>query len=193
MTRLEFEGGITVEGEVITGTRNRKGKVLLVSFKNCTVKHYDEVLFHPDWGVYDIAIGKTIVAAYAGPADPTSFDMVTHELEPSKKRTEVLAEVQVLRDLYAKVRKMRQDKTVTDMKITEFFDSLKKHYPAEWLLPIELYELAYGANYVIKDEIKNYLLTLMTEQKEVAHLIEDGIYLVENPIFDDESALQPHP
>lgn len=193
MTRLEFEGGITVEGEVITGTRNRKGKVLLVSFKNCTVKHYDEVLFHPDWGVYDMAIGKSIVAAYAGPADPTSFDMVTHELEPSKKRTEVLAEVQVLRDLYAKVRKMRQDKTVTDMKITEFFDSLKKHYPAEWLLPIELYELAYGANYVIKDEIKNYLLTLMTEQKEVAHLIEDGIYLVENPIFDDESALQPHP
>ena len=69
MTKLEFEGGITVEGEVITGTRNRAGKVLIVSFKNCTVKHYDEVLFHPDWGIYDMAIGKSIVSAFAGPAD----------------------------------------------------------------------------------------------------------------------------
>jgi phenylalanine-4-hydroxylase len=48
---LEFEGDISVSGEVITGKRNLMGKILLISFRNCTVKHKETVLFHPDWGI----------------------------------------------------------------------------------------------------------------------------------------------
>ncbi len=75
---LEFEGGILVSGEIITGKRNLQGKIVLVSFKNCTVKHYQKVLFEPHWGIYDMAVGKDVVSAFSGPADLQSFDLLTH-------------------------------------------------------------------------------------------------------------------
>jgi len=55
---LEFEGNITVSGEIITGSRNLQGEIILISFTNCTVMHNDTVLFKPEWGVYDMAVGK---------------------------------------------------------------------------------------------------------------------------------------
>ncbi len=186
MTKLEFEGGITVEGEVITGTRNRKGKVLIVSFKNCTVKHYDEVLFHPDWGIYDMAIGKSIVSAYAGPADFTSFNMITHELETKVKKTEIAPKEQKRRDLYKEVKGMRENNLVKEEKLAEIFQILQSEYPTEWLLPVEIYELAFLNKFVLQQDIKEYLLQLISQQKEVAHLIEDGIWLSENPVMTNE-------
>ncbi len=36
---LEFEGNIVVSGEIITGSRNLQGEIILISFKNCTVTH----------------------------------------------------------------------------------------------------------------------------------------------------------
>lgn len=186
MTKLEFEGGITVEGEVITGTRNRKGKVLIVSFKNCTVKHHDEILFHPDWGIYDMAIGKSIVSAYAGPADFTSFNMVTHQLETKTKKPEIAPKEQKRRDLYKEVKGMRENNLVPEDKLAEIFRILKSEYPTEWLLPVELYELAFHNKFVLQQDIKEYLLQLISQQKEVAHLIEDGIRLSENPVMTNE-------
>jgi phenylalanine-4-hydroxylase len=31
--KLEFEGNITVEGEIITGSRNLQGEIILIRFK----------------------------------------------------------------------------------------------------------------------------------------------------------------
>lgn len=186
MTFLEFEGDITVEGEVITGTRNRSGKVLLVSFKNCTVKHFDEVLFKPEWGVYDMAIGKSIVSAYAGPADFNSFDMTSHQLETKPEKVEVLAKVEVLRDMYKRTRDRRQNKTYDEPFIEKVFNALKRDYMNEWLLPVELYEMAFNLNIPLKLEIKEHLESIGSRNKDIAHLVEDGIWLAENPIISDE-------
>lgn len=178
MTKLEFEGGITVEGEVITGTRNRAGKVLIVSFKNCTVKHYDEVLFHPDWGIYDMAIGKSIVSAFAGPADPTSFDMITHELETKNRKIEITPRVQKQRDLYKEVREIRENNSVTEEKLVSVFNTVQKEYADEWLLLVELYELAFKEDFEIQSQIKSHLENLAKNNDKISHLIEDGIDLV---------------
>lgn len=186
MTKLEFEGGITVEGEVITGTRNRKGKVLIVSFKNCTVKHYDEILFHPDWGVYDMAIGKSIVSAFAGPADFTSFDMVTHELETKSKKIEIDPKQQKLRDLYQEVREIREKDLFNEEKLFNLFQTIQAEYPDEWLIQVELYELAFKKNYAIQESIKTYLNQMAQNRKDVAHLIEDGIRLSEISFLTNE-------
>jgi phenylalanine-4-hydroxylase len=32
--KLEFEGGIIVEGEIVTGSRNLQGEITLIRFKN---------------------------------------------------------------------------------------------------------------------------------------------------------------
>lgn len=186
ITKLEFEGGITVEGEVITGARNRKGKVLLISFKNCTVKHYEEILFHPDWGIYDMAIGKSIVSAYAGPADYTSFDMITHVLESKDKKLEIEPAEKKLRDFYQEVRKMRQNDLIIEKDLNEIFTQIKSNYLNEWLLPVEIYELSSLHNLSLKDEVKRYLENLKSNQKDVAHLIEDGVRLADHPIYSQE-------
>jgi phenylalanine-4-hydroxylase len=75
---LEFEGDITVSGKIITGSRNLQGAIILICFENCTVTHKDTILFKPEWGKYDMAVGKKVVSAFSGPADCKSFDLITH-------------------------------------------------------------------------------------------------------------------
>src|ERR1700746_2372233 len=52
-TKLEFESGVTVEGK-IDKLLERDGKLLLVTFSNCTTKYRNRVLFDPSWGNYDM-------------------------------------------------------------------------------------------------------------------------------------------
>lgn len=183
MCKLEFEGGITVEGEVITGVRNRKGKVLVISFKNCTVKHGEEILFRPEWGIYDMAIGNSIVSAYAGPADFNSFDMITHHLEPGNKREQISVQKQNLLDMYQNIREMRQNTAlISEDKLKQIFENLKAAYPDEWLLPIELFEISHENKFGIEKEVKDYLLKIADSKPDAAHLITDGITLAENPV-----------
>jgi len=182
MCKLEFEGGITVEGEVVTGVRNRKGKVLIVSFKNCTVKHFDNVLFRPEWGIYDMAVGKSIVSAYAGPADFNSFDMTTHQLEPGNKREVISPQKQRLFEMYSSLREMRQNNALlTEEKLNQMFETLQSDYPDEWLLPIELFELAHNNHFELRFTVKKYLEEMMIRHTKVAHLIRDGIDIAEQP------------
>ena len=104
---LQFEGGINVEGEIITGTRNLQGKVILISFKNCTVTYNDEILFRPEWGRYDMAVGKEIVSAFAGPADHKSFDLITHKTSSTTIKSKKTPEREELESLYESVRNIR--------------------------------------------------------------------------------------
>src|SRR5690606_1462070 len=67
--KLEFEGEIKVTGEIITGTRNLQGKILPISFKNCTVSHRGKIIFETEDGVYNMAIGQQVISAFNGPAD----------------------------------------------------------------------------------------------------------------------------
>ena len=57
--KLEFESGVVVEGKVEKILR-RDDKLLLITFSNCRAKYGDRVLFDPDWGTYDMAVGERI-------------------------------------------------------------------------------------------------------------------------------------
>jgi len=54
---FEFESGITVEGLNITGMRNLRGELMLIQFTDCTVTHKGEILFSPEMGDFDMAVG----------------------------------------------------------------------------------------------------------------------------------------
>src|SRR2546421_337455 len=53
--KLEFTSGVTVSGRVERLVR-QGGKLLVVTFSNCTAKLGDRVLFDPGWGEYDMAV-----------------------------------------------------------------------------------------------------------------------------------------
>ena len=178
IVNLKFEGNITVTGEIITGKRNLKGKIILISFKNCTVKHKEKVLFHPNWGIFDMAVGKEVVSAYSGVADPENFGLIydvpkekTHKIKYSEKDKK-------LHGLYDEVRKIREKGRINYIRLEEIFILLKLEFPNDWLLPLEMTELVYNENSQFKRNMINYLESL-AENTEIAHLINGGIELLE--------------
>ena len=181
---FEFEGGVVIKGEIITGTRNLQGKVILISLKNCTVTYNDEVLFKPEWGNYELAVGKKIISAFSGPADPLSFDLITHKPSSTTIKSEKTPERLELESLYQSVRHIREGKS-TKFSLQATFDLLKKYHQKDWLLPVEIYELVKDHDPKFASEIRNYLEQIKKQRREVAHLINNGIELVESKLVID--------
>ena len=176
---LEFTGGITVKGEIITGTRNLRGEIILITFRNCTVKHGEEVLFQPDWGLYHMAVGQQIVSAFNGPADLESFDLISHVPGEQTIRVEKDGKRQQMERLYGQIREFREG-TNTTISRNKVFRELKSNHPQDWLLSVELYELARaGGDDTFASEILEHLERVKQDRPEVGHLIDDGIALVE--------------
>ncbi|WP_370480006.1 aromatic amino acid hydroxylase [Tamlana flava] len=179
---LEFEGGIKVSGEIITGKRNLQGKIILISFKNCTVSHNETILFKPQWGVYDMAVGKEIVSAFAGPADLNSFDLMTHKISSQTIHVEKSDERLELETLYQQIRDYREGKnrTISRTKVSE--QLIEKH-PNDWLLSVELYELAYKGNEkMLCDNILKHLEIVKQNRPEVGKLIDDGLAIINSKV-----------
>lgn len=181
---LEFEGDITVKGEIITGSRNLHGEIILISLKNCTVTHGETILFQPEWGNYDMAIGKKVVSAFSGPADVNSFDLISHVPSSKTIKARHTAERDDLEILYQTVRNSRETKD-TQTSLEPIFEKLHTNHPNDWLLAIEIAELLKDRNEPqLLQKVMVYLENLKAKRPEVAHLIAGGLDL----IFDKEKA-----
>jgi phenylalanine-4-hydroxylase len=177
--KLEFEGDITVDGEVITGTRNLQGKILIIAFKNCTVKHKEEILFHPDWGIYHMAVGKKIVSAYAGPADYTSFDLTLPALSKRIPAEPPNEEKLHLFKLYKKVRNIREGKLKPE-KLNLIFEEIGENFTSEWLLLLEILEIAQQFdNQKVIQKTQFLLNQFQKKQPNLAHFVNNELALVE--------------
>ncbi|HBD27109.1 aromatic amino acid hydroxylase [Flavobacterium sp.] len=175
---LEFEGNITVKGEIITGSRNLQGEILLIKFKNCTVTHNDTVLFQPEWGIYDMAVGKKVISAFSGPADVNSFDMINHVPSSQTIKQKKSVEREELEKLYLSVRNIREGKTASTT-LKEAFASVTANHPNDWLLSVEIAELAKKeGNSDLVDKVLNHLEKVKSNRPEVAHLIDGGLELI---------------
>ena len=175
---LEFEGNIKVVGEIITGKRNLHGEIILISFKNCTVTHGETVLFRPEWGTYDMAVGKKLVSAFSGPADVNSFDLIAHVPSSKTIKASTSEERDALEVLYHTVRNIRETKDTTT-SLAPIFEKLKEEHSNDWLLCVELAELLKARNETqLLNEILSHLENLKKQRPEVAQLISNGLELI---------------
>lgn len=175
--RLEFEGGVTVEGRIVTGRRNIKGKIILITLENCTVRHRDEILFQPEWGTYDMAIGKKVVSCFSGPADNRSFDLNSHVSETKTIKQPKNQQKLDLEKLYLSVREHRTQEHTTNLNA--ILQTANTSYPEDWLLTLEICELAYKeGDSILFEKSKRFLNDLKLSKPAVAHLIEDGLQLI---------------
>lgn len=175
---LEFEGNIKISGEIITGTRNLQGKILLIKFKNCTVTQGETVLFQPEWGIYDMAVGKEVISGFSGPADVHSFDMINHVPSSKTIKQKKSAAREELENLYKNVRNIRENKS-TEITLKEAFGAVSSNHPNDWLLCIEIAELTHKNNdNEFTDKVVNHLENLKLRRPEVAHLITNGLDLI---------------
>lgn len=174
---LEFEGNIKVTGEIITGTRNIQGKIVLIKFKNCTVSQGNTILFQPEWGIYDMAVGKEVISAFAGPADVNSFDMINHVPSSQTIKQKKSIEREELEQLYKNVRAIRETNTSFSL-LEDIFNEVTTKHPNDWLLTVEITELATkDNNNLLVEKALNHLKKVKKNRPEVAHLIANGIEL----------------
>ncbi|CAN1505326.1 phenylalanine 4-monooxygenase [Flavobacteriaceae bacterium] len=179
---LEFEGDIKVVGEIITGKRNLHGEIILICFKNCTVTHGDTVLFQPEWGNYDLAVGKKLVSAFSGPADVNSFDLILHVPSSKTIKAKQTAERDDLEILYQSVRSIRESND-TATSLEPIFEKLQNNHPNDWLLSIEIIELLNTRNETnLMQQVLLHLDNLKKQRPEIYNLISNGLEL----IFENE-------
>lgn len=178
VVKLEFEGNIIVEGEIITGSRNLHGEIILISFRNCRVTHGETVLFLPEWGNYDMAIGKKVVSAFSGPADVNSFDLINTVPTTTTIKAKHTDERDELETLYQTVRLIRESKNSTS-EVKSVFEKVKNNHANDWLLSLEIAELLKDSDETqLLQEVLVYLDQLKVKRAEIAHLISGGLDLI---------------
>jgi phenylalanine-4-hydroxylase len=176
--KLEFEGNITVAGDIVTGSRNLRGEIILIRMNNCRVTHGETILFRPEWGVYDMAVGKKLVSAFSGPADANSFDLITNLPSSKTIKAKHSAERADLEKLYQAIRTIRETKDLETL-LDAHFNKLKADHPNDWLLSIEITELLKDRKEPqLLEELIVYLESLKLRRPEVAHLITGGLDLI---------------
>lgn len=197
--RLEFESGVTVEGELVSRLE-RGGKNLILAFKNCTVKLGTEVLFDPSWGTYDMACGSKVFSVFGGAADRSRYLAATGGFgqPPAKPKTNLTNSNRALNDLYARVRALRdgaqggatgkspvgalsnemKSKMLTEL--TQIHEELEKSYRSDWLLRYELLELEhqYHLNSPWAETVRNRLGEIARTGKDKADMISRGLGLL---------------
>jgi len=177
--KLEFESGVLVEGKIDKMLR-RDGKLLLITFSNCTAKYGDRVLFDPAWGTYDMAVGERISSVFNGAADKDAYNQVA--LVPKERTIKVPSDAKRkrLENLYAQVRRIRESKTGYD-RLGEIWETQQAEHRDDWLLSMEIFELldTTGQQPELKARIEKFLNERKAKTKDLSTLISWGFRLVE--------------
>ncbi len=182
--RLNFQSGIAVDGEV-TGEIRKNGKLIVLNLSKATVKRQEQLLYSPDWGPFDMAIGESVNSVFAGPADRSRFgatdEFVTKQVPPRNYTKEQLS----LHDLYRNVRRLRDERTTlsqsqTQGRFDDLVDTYLKISQDEWLPGIELLEIASeaGLSGAKFDLLNRQLLPENFKSQFVSEAIRDGLELI---------------
>lgn len=187
--RLEFESGVVVEG-VLKEKLRHNGKNLVLTFADCTVRDAKGgLLFHPDWGVYDMACGSHVVSVFGGAADRGRYIENTTGFPryANSQTSNLTAENEGLAALYARVRRLRDEwkrsgaKTSGLKEFDEIHQALEAGYPRDWLLRYELLELdakhELGAPWVERTRAR--LKEIAGSSQDIAALISRGLALLQ--------------
>ena len=173
---FEFESGIKVEGLNITGIRNIYGKLMLIQLKDCTVTYKNEFLFLPEYGVYDMVVGKDIVSTFAGTADSNSFPNLYDKSTTSAiKQSKSIEEIK-LEKHYDSVRRYRNNGLKDSAFLENLFKEIKVKHPKEWLLILEILEISNNSS--LTESIEDYLTQLVELHSELNSLVSDGIRII---------------
>jgi phenylalanine-4-hydroxylase len=141
--RLEFASGVCVEGR-LEDIEAENGSNLLLSFSDCRVTLGERLLFDPAWGRYDMACGLQARSVQGGWVDRV-VDPEDLPRERPRQRTTLCEANRELVPLYASVRKVRESGgrgALESRSLLQTCARLDADWPGDWLLRLELEELA---------------------------------------------------
>ncbi len=176
--KLEYESGVNISGRLHYVRKNKYGKILLMTFENCTVTYGGKLLFEPEWGDYDLGVGEKVVSVFAGAADTSEYPSEPYVSPVKTVHREPLYEK--YQGIFRSLRQIREFRTGFDT-LKDIFRDARQKYPDEWLIFLELYELALSRKKyeALASELKTYLLTIIERRPEFKTLIKDGLEICE--------------
>lgn len=174
--KIEYANGFVVEGRA-EKAHFAGGKLLYLTFSDCKVTRGSQAYFQPEWGEFDLAVGERVVSAYGGPADISSYgEFDIGKASTSPARTSPFSKEEMsLFAMYEKLRKARKDGGDSS-ELAKVAEKVLKEHPEEWLLEIELLELAAGKSAAWVQPVMSQLERNRRELDEPsAYLIDKGL------------------
>lgn len=179
---LNFESGVIVSG-VLQNVVYHAGKLILITFTNCTVRRGDQVLFDPSWGEYDMAVGSGIPSVFGGPADREKYGAAAEFVARRVPEKDYSPSQLEKHSLYAQIRDLRERPRIMERE-KELFDALAAGYLKsggnEWLPGIELLEISYkfGIDGQTRSNLEKRLDPANFTAEHIREAVRDGLELV---------------
>ncbi len=180
---LLFESGINVKGKV-KEIIHKGDKTIVIAFEDCTVKEANgNVLFQPEWGTYDMAVGEKIISVFNGAADKDAYEEITHISEQLTHKIAYDNATKQLHSLYQQVRDIRENGE-NMAELGAIFSELKSNFRHDWLCAMQILEILHhtAVNPALEKEVKIYLEMKAANEKELTKLITDGFHVIANPV-----------
>ncbi|MBO9673780.1 MAG: aromatic amino acid hydroxylase [Sphingobacteriaceae bacterium] len=180
---LLFDSGIKVTG-VVKDIVTQDDKLILIAFNDCTVTESNgNILFKPEWGTYDMAVGEKIVSVFNGAADKDAYEEIT--LISGEKTHKITYDDKTLKlhTLYKTVREIRESGKNLEL-LGDIFTQLKIDHRQDWLCALEILEIIYHKKiyHQLEREIQVYLEIKAGKEPDHTKLINDGLHVIKNPV-----------
>jgi phenylalanine-4-hydroxylase len=174
--RLLFGSGFELAG-TLSHILRKDGRNLVLTFRQCTVRDASGgIVFHPDWGVYDLAVGEHIVSAFSGSADKENFNVYPPKSARNAIPLTYSDTDQALFARYRMIRTLRETGRDDMDALTEIADWLDRHAPEVWLARFELLEISRrcDASSELCRRLEGQLASFMARSEELDDLITAG-------------------
>lgn len=165
---LEFESGVIVQGKVVTGIRHVQGEILVIEFEACEVRIGNRILFQSHWGKYHLGVGNTVVAAYAGAADPDHMPMDLPELA-NAPIPELTSKERAL-EIFFKAISNKAPSTISKEEYFQLAHTALKDFSNEITLLEDLYRLGRAAGIQPPSALLNQIQTLIDQNPALLSL-----------------------
>ena len=180
---LAFENGIVVEGKLV-GQTYMEDKLVLLSFADCKVSDMEgNVFFEPAWGMFDMAIGDTIVSVFNGSADKKIFEDQLHISEQPTHQQNYTAKDLQYQSLLKQIRTYREQGK-SDDSLNQIWQAIQNDFETDWLGAMELLELAdtMPTQQVLADALRAQLNTQSKKYPAFSKLIRDGLKIIDTKL-----------
>lgn len=174
---FEYESGLLLNGIIKNFTFDKNNNIILISFDDCEIKYQNHILFEKSWGKYDLIIGEKIISCYPGPADEKSFPEKKYDYKSQTIKANYSESDIKIHKLYNEVEKIRTSNVNYD-RIKLIFEELESTKSQEWLLLLEICEIAKKIDEFLYKKIKNYLENLSIIRSDLNKLILDGLKIL---------------
>lgn len=187
--RLKFQTGAEVRGTVIDWLRGKDGKLLIISFKNCTVTRLGETLFEPAWGTFDMAVGSKVSSVFGGPADRLAYGETVDFVAKVIPRKQWSPLMQKKHGLYTELRQIREGirsgqtlaNQETSDQLNALLEKLESDFPSDWLLRLGLYELSEALpSAAWKPRVEAQLKALSDQNPVIRANVQEGIRVLKS-------------